>query len=119
MEKFHPSIVANIASAEKYLPIFILCQDTMDSTASIHATTCMNKRLDVSLLVSTFPNFTYPYLCFNILEQRLLDEITANILCVDVINSADDIKVVIDMRVLNSYENRKGRMFGIFWKSAS
>ena len=101
MEKFHPSIVANIASAEKYLPIFILCQDTMDSTASIHATTCMNKRLDVSLLVSTFPKFTYPSLCFNIPEQQLLDEINARILCGDVIDSEDDVKVASGMHVLN------------------
>ena len=101
MEKPHPSIVATIASASKYSPIFILRQDTMGAIASISATTGMNKRLSGTLLVYTLPKFTYPYLCFNIPEQQILDEITASILCRDMIDSEDDVKLVSGMHVLN------------------
>ena len=61
----------------------------------------MNKRLSSPLHVYTMPKFTYPYLCFNVPEQQLLDEITARILCGDVIDSEDDVKIASGMHVLN------------------
>ena len=91
----------------------------MDAIVSIHETTGINKRFDASLLTYNLPNITYPSLCFNIREKHILDEINARILCRDMIDGEDDIKVVSDMCVLNSIGNREGVMFVIFWKSAA
>ena len=77
----------------------------------------MNKQSADSLLVSTFPKFTYPYLWFNITDQQLLDKSTAGIFCGDVIDSEYDIRVVSDMCVLNSHGNREGGTFVLFWKA--
>ena len=108
MDKSHPSVVSNIASVEKDSPIFLSIQDTMCAIALMRKTTGMNKRYVSSLLVSNFLKFAYPYLCFNIPEQHIVDEITAIILCGNVIDSEDDTKVVSYTHVLNSCGNREG-----------
>lgn len=78
----------------------------MDDIVSISANKGTNKRPDDSLLVSNFMKCTYPYLCFNITGQQLLDETTASIFCGDAVDSEYNIKVVSDMHVLNIHGNR-------------
>ena len=79
----------------------------MGSVASICANKVMNTRLAASLIVYNLPKFKYPYLCFNIPDQQIFDEINASVLCGDIIYSEDDIKVVSDMRVLKKRGNRE------------
>lgn len=92
--------------AKKFLPVFILRCDKTDAIASISENILLNKWLAISLIQSTMKYFIRPYLWSIIPDKHILDGITTNILCVDIIDIYDDIKAVTYMCVFNIYGNR-------------